>query len=205
MWTILPWVLHLSLSVKVPAIALLLYRRFPSKTDVNSFFQCTLTFLDHRLLLPGSALLLSTIRTMLKLLCFCVADKLTIVLNPCPGASALQIPLYTKRSAPSQLEALQKGALVLGWAEKGLLRGSPQHGWGLGYRSQCLTSASPAIACGHIASQFSSHHCLCGAFFTKPAVLNATSRAYICPCVIFFFTVFGWKESSNQSSRGMAA
>lgn len=88
---------------------------------------CSRFFLT--LLLLGSALLLSAIRTVLKSLAFCVADKLTIVLNLCPGAWLLCKALFTQRgqSALSLLEALQKGVPVLGWYEEPLPRAHPQH------------------------------------------------------------------------------
>lgn len=171
-----------------------------------------LTISSRHLLLPGSALLLSATRTMLKSLAFCIADKLAIVLNPCPG-SWLCKSLFTQRGQHHlHLRLCRREPQFLAGPRSGFPGGRPWH-----RQRSWLQEPVPHL---HIASHrelppripvfFPPLLANKVAKFLDPSspslqCWNATSISYICPHIIFCFTLFGWKESSNQSSREMAA
>lgn len=138
-----------------------------------------LTISSCHLLLPGSALLLSAIRTMLNSLAFCVADKLTIVLNPCPGAW-LRKSLFTQRGQHRPcLKLCRRDPPALGWAEEWLPGGSPPlRAGGLAAGagaspSHCQPQRAAASHPGFLLTIAQGQtHRICGSSFTKPAVLK---------------------------------
>lgn len=170
-----------------------------------------LTISSCHLLLPGSALLLSAIRTMLNSLAFCVADKLTIVLNPCPGAW-LRKSLFTQRGQHRPcLKLCRRDPQHLAGLRNGFPGGPPRSGQGawlqepvphLPIASHSVLPPRILVFCSPLRRDKLTE------FADPPSpnlqCWNATSIAYICPCIIFCFTFFGWKKSSNQSSREMA-
>lgn len=89
-----------------------------------------LTSSSRHLLLPGSALLLSAIRTLLKSLAFCIADKLILVLNFCPGACLCK-SLFTQRGQHRpRLRLCRREPWCLAGLRKGFPGGPPWHGQG---------------------------------------------------------------------------
>lgn len=114
-----------------------------------------LTTSSRHLLLPGSALLLSAITTVLSRWLSALPISSPLFLNPCPGAWLCKSPFYTERSASSWGFAEGSPGGQLGW-EKASQGNLPGTGRGPGCGSRCLTFPSPATVCCHIASRFSS-------------------------------------------------